>query len=73
MKLQYLCHMPTVFMMLGLTPACMAAEPAGGDQPAHAYPTVARVEYVNECIGKSNGQLAALYQCSCAIDALRTP
>jgi len=31
---------------------------------------VARVEYVNECIGKNGGTLAALYQCSCAIDIL---
>jgi len=38
--------------------------------PAHDYPTVARVEYVNDCIGKNGGKLAALYQCSCAIDRI---
>jgi hypothetical protein len=34
------------------------------------YPTSARVEYVNECIGQNGSTLAALYQCSCAIDQL---
>ena len=40
------------------------------DPPANDYPTVARVEYVNECIGANGGTLAALYQCSCAIDRI---
>ncbi len=83
MKLQYLCHMPTVFVLavsIGFTGTCDAAGPAFGDTPAsgveatttpaHDYPTVARVEYVNDCIGKNGGKLAALYQCSCAIDRI---
>ena len=83
MKLQYLCHMPTVFVLavsIGFAAACGAAEPAFSDTPgtgaeattapAHDYPTVARVEYVNDCIGKNGGKLAALYQCSCAIDRI---
>ncbi len=69
MKLQYLCHLPSIFLTLGLGPVC-AAESGSPDTPVHAYPTVARVEYVNECIGKNGGQLAALYQCSCAIDRI---
>jgi hypothetical protein len=49
----------------------LAPRAAKSDPPAkHDYPTVARVEYVNQCIGKSGGALAALYQCSCAIDKL---
>ena len=49
----------------------LAPRAANSDPPAkHDYPTVARVEYVNECIGQSGGALAALYQCSCAIDKL---
>jgi len=40
------------------------------DPAANDYPTVARVEYVNECIGANGGTLAALYQCSCAIDRI---
>jgi hypothetical protein len=83
MKLQYLCHMPTVLVLavsIGFTGACGVAGPAFGDTPvsgaeaptapAHDYPTVARVEYVNDCIGKNGGKLAALYQCSCAIDRI---
>ena len=49
----------------------IAPRAANSDPPAkHDYPTVARVEYVNECIGQNGGTLAALYQCSCAIDNL---
>jgi len=83
MKLQYLCHMPPVFVLAGaiaLLGTCAAAGPAFGEAPgaethaatapAHDYPTVARVEYVNDCIGKNGGKLAALYQCSCAIDRI---
>jgi hypothetical protein len=70
MKLQYLCHMPLLFMTLGWAAAGAAAEPAAGDAPVHPYPTVARVQYVNECIDKSGDPLAALYQCSCAIDRI---
>ena len=83
MKLQYLCHLPSVFVLaaaIGFMGAGAAAGPAFGDTPraetdapaapAHDYPTVARVEYVNDCIGKNGGKLAALYQCSCAIDRI---
>ena len=83
MKLQYLCHLPTVFVLagaIGFIGACAVAGPAWSDTPgadakvtaapAHDYPTVARVEYVNDCIAKNGGKLAALYQCSCAIDRI---
>jgi len=83
MKLQYLCHMPSVFVLvwaIGFVGVGAAAGPAFSDTPgtgaeastapAHDYPTVARVEYVNDCIGKNGGKLAALYQCSCAIDRI---
>ena len=70
MKLQYLCHMPTMLVLMGFIATCAAAGPARGDAPAHDYPTIARVEYVNECVGKNGGKLAALYQCSCAIDRI---
>ena len=49
----------------------LAPRIACSDPPAKSdYPTVARVEYVNDCIGQNGGTLAALYQCSCAIDNL---
>jgi hypothetical protein len=65
-----------MFVLMGFMATCAAAEPAHGDSPAprdapaHDYPTIARVEYVNECVGKNGGKLAALYQCSCAIDRI---
>ncbi|MDP9012879.1 MAG: hypothetical protein M3O41_09555 [Pseudomonadota bacterium] len=68
MKLQYLCHRSTVAILTAFIMTGAAAEPAPA--PAHDYPTIARVEYVNECIGKNGGKLAALYQCSCAIDRI---
>lgn len=53
------------------TPADPAAIPA--INPAiNDYPTVARVEYVNECIAANGAKLASLYQCSCAIDRIAT-
>jgi hypothetical protein len=83
MKLQYLCHMPVSFVLawaIGFVGVGAAAGPAFSETPgteanaatapAHDYPTVARVEYVNDCIGKNGGKLAALYQCSCAIDRI---
>ena len=83
MKLQYLCHMPSLFVLawaIGFIGVGTAAGPAFSDTPgtgaeastppAHDYPTVARVEYVNDCIGKNGGKLAALYQCACAIDRI---
>jgi hypothetical protein len=70
MKLQYLCHMPTMCMLMGFITTCVAAEPVRRDAPAHDYPTIARVEYVNECIENNGGKLAAVYQCACAIDRI---
>ena len=51
-----------LFCALAASISCIAA--------AHDYPTVARVEYVQECISRNGGELAALYQCSCAIDRI---
>ena len=49
----------------------LSSSAAWSDPPSKQdYPTVARVEYVNECIGQNGGTLAALYRCSCAIDKL---
>jgi hypothetical protein len=55
---------------MGFVSTCLAADPVRGDVPAQNYPTIARVEYVNECIGKNGGKLAALYQCACVIDRI---
>ena len=73
-KLQYLCHLSTLLISMGLALTCTAAEPARDAArdavPANNYPTLARVEYVNQCISNNGGKLAALYQCSCAIDRI---
>ncbi|WP_354687660.1 hypothetical protein [Cupriavidus necator] len=42
-----------------------AGAPGGGN-----YPTPARVEYVLECMAKSDGAYAYLHKCSCAIDQI---
>ncbi len=70
MKLQYLCHLTTLGILMACVAPCGADESAAPPAPAHAYPTIARVEYVNECIGKNRDKLAALYQCACAIDKI---
>lgn len=49
---------------LVLPPSAAAAEPAGG------FPTVARVEYVLECMNNHGGKQEYLYKCACAIDRI---
>jgi hypothetical protein len=34
------------------------------------YPTSARVEFVQDCMGRHGGKLENLYKCSCVIDRL---
>lgn len=70
MKVQYLCHLSPLAALMCAVSVGMAAEPKSSEAPAHDYPTLARVEYVNECIAKTGGKLAALYQCACAIDRI---
>jgi hypothetical protein len=42
---------------------------ARSDPPtASGYPTYARVEFVQDCMGRHAGGLANLYKCSCVID-----
>jgi hypothetical protein len=38
--------------------------------PANDYPTIARVEYVQECVNRTGGHQGAMYQCACAIDRI---
>jgi hypothetical protein len=70
MKLQYLCHLTTLVALLAFAAPGGAEDAARTGAPAHQYPTIARVEYVNECVGRNGGKLAALYQCACAIDKI---
>lgn len=70
MPMQSLCHARIALAVLGTITFISLAPIAHGDQNAHDYPTHARVEYVQECIAKSGGKLASLYQCSCVIDEI---
>ncbi len=70
MTMQRLCQRSTLGAL-----SCalvMFGVPASGEEeaPVYYYPTQARVEYVNECIGKHQDSLANVYQCSCAIDRI---
>lgn len=49
--------------------ALFLAVPLRADAPSHDYPTVARVEYVQECLNRV-GRGGALYQCACVIDRI---
>jgi hypothetical protein len=69
MTMQSLCHGPSARLALLFGSLCCCAL-ARADEDQHDYPTHARVEYVQECMLKHGGQLAALHQCSCVIDAI---
>jgi hypothetical protein len=61
---------PTRVLTALLGAFCWCALPAHSDPLANDYPTSARVEYVQDCIGRHGGKLEALYKCSCVIDRL---
>jgi hypothetical protein len=67
MRLQNVGHF--AFAML-MTCTAVTADDAPSQKPLHDYPTTARVEYVTACMDKVTSKLAALYQCSCAIDRI---
>jgi hypothetical protein len=50
--------------------ALFAAAPLRADGPANNYPTVARIEYVRECMNRAGGKEGTMYQCACAIDRI---
>lgn len=49
---------------------CWCAVPAHSDPLPNDYPTSARVEFVQDCMGRTGGKLENLYKCSCVIDRL---
>jgi hypothetical protein len=67
MQVQSLCQLGALLLACS---AVYAAEPDAAKTPLHNYPTVARLEYVNACMAKTNDKLAAMYQCACAIDRI---
>ena len=66
--LQRPCHERLRAIILGIALSAALNAPAHGAQPAHDYPTQARVEYVNDCVAKNGRKLSQVYQCSCVID-----
>ncbi len=54
-------------MLCGCVPA-LADAPANA--PANNYPTIARIEYVRECVNRAGASESAMYQCACAIDRI---
>ena len=69
MTMQRTCQIRRLPVLLGT--AWLCATPAAlADSPVHDYPTVARVEFVQDCIARHGGRLENLYQCSCAIDRI---
>ena len=68
--MQRLCHEHARLACLGAALMCSSAATVQGDPAVHDYPTLARVEYVNECVAKHGDKLSSVYQCSCAIDRI---
>jgi hypothetical protein len=48
----------------------MLATPAHSEAPVNNFPTLARVEYVQECINRTGGKQTNMYQCVCVIDRI---
>jgi hypothetical protein len=69
LTMQRVCQTRTLLVLFGTTWLCIGPV-ADADSPVNDYPTVARVEFVQECIRQHGGKLESLYQCSCAIDRI---
>lgn len=70
MTMQRLCHSHTQSVFVGAVLSCVCSGAIGEDVPVNDYPTLARVEYVQECTATHGGKLSAMYQCSCVIDRI---
>src|SRR3982075_418413 len=63
-------RMPPLVSLTAAVALCWCAVPAHSDPLPNDYPTSARVEFVQDCIGRHGGKLEDLYKCSCVIDRL---
>ena len=54
--------------MLIVTLAVSSFGFAADPNPTNDYPTIARVEYVEQCIATHGDKLSSMYQCACVID-----
>jgi hypothetical protein len=48
----------------------MASNSAHADATSNDYPTIARIEYVQECMNRAGPHQGTMYQCACAIDRI---
>jgi hypothetical protein len=71
MTMQRLCHQRTAATLIAAFCLWSFGSALGADDlPVNNYPTLARVEYVQQCIVSHGGRLSNLYQCSCVIDRI---
>jgi hypothetical protein len=61
---------PLAVARVVLSALCWCALPAHSDPLPNDYPTSARVEFVQDCMGRHGARLEDLYKCSCVIDRL---
>ena len=62
MTMQRTCQIRRTAVLVAAAWLC-GAPIALADSPVHDYPTVARVEFVQECITRHGGKLENLDQC----------
>lgn len=48
----------------------LSAISAHADTRVNDFPTLARVEYVQECVNRTGGSETHIYQCSCIVDRI---
>ena len=48
----------------------LLASHARADSRVNDFPTLARVEYVQECVNRTGGDQTHIYQCSCVVDRI---
>lgn len=48
----------------------LSAPSARADTRVNDFPTLARVEYVQECVNRTGGNESHIYQCSCVVDRI---
>ena len=63
-------RLPTLVAVPLSAALCWCALPAHSDPLPNDYPPTARVEFVQDCMGRHGGKLEDLYKCSCVIDRL---
>jgi hypothetical protein len=69
MKVRYRSSAGAAALALVSVGLLQSSGAASADRP-NDFPTLARVQYVQECMNRNGGEQQYLYKCSCAIDKL---